>query len=316
MNNVKQVVQWKPARVETKEGSAKPGYVGKFRTKVPQGTPGATRQVGSNPAGRSWDFWAQDVDSVAGQLRWIDVRTTDFGPTIVLFLESPKALHQITIPYDVNNIHVIMNHFLGLGKELDVAFLNVSYWVRKKTDFNKNVKLDKDGNPIWAKDISFRDVPVKWNFEGWKAFAEKNGLQWFKEVRKGKEEWNYEAELRFWLAQVVKVQRFLLGTEKCLPFCWNSVTATASDGTELTLSADEIATVNAIYEGIKPLYNFGFGRNQTSADDAILAPPAGYDPNNAQHAADPFNTADAVPFPTTDVTDYETTAQPGDDLPF
>jgi len=114
----------------------------------------------------------------------------------------------------------------------------------------------------------------------------------------------------------VKVQRFLLTTEKCLPFCWNSVTASASDGTELTLTADEIATVAAIYEGVKPLYHFGFGRNEVSADDAILTPPAGYDPNNAQHAANPFDTSGGVPFPTTDLTDHETAAQPDDEMPF
>lgn len=45
-------------------------------------------------------------------------------------------------------------------------------------------------------------------------------------------------------------------------------------------------------------------------------PPAGYDANNAQHSADPFNTADAVPFPERDLTDYETTAKPEDPLPF
>jgi len=312
----KQVIQWKPTRAEIKDKSGKISYVGKFRTKVQEGTPGAVRQFGSNAAGKSWDYWAQDVDSVAGQCRWIDVRSSDFGPMIVLFIESQKALHQITVPYDVNNIHTIMNHFLGLGKELEVAYLNISYWVRKKLDAQKNPKLDKDGNVLWARDLSFRDVPVKWDFEAWKAFAKKQSLQWFQETRAGKKVWNFEAELNFWLAQVVKVQRFLLTTEKCLPFRWNSVTASAADGTELTLTADEIATVAAIYEGVKPLYHFGFGRNEVSADDAILTPPAGYDPNNAQHAANPFDTSGGVPFPTTNPTDYETAAQPDDEMPF
>lgn len=316
MNTVKQVVQWKPARVETKDKSGKVAYVGKFRTKVPQGTPGATRQHGSNAAGKSWDYWAQDVDSIAGQLRWIDIRTSDYGPTIALFLESQKALHQISIQYDVNNIHVIMNHILGLGKEVEVAYLNVSYWVRKKTDANKNPKLDKEGNPIWAKDISFRDVPVKWDFEAWKEFSEKNGLQWFQEKRGLDKVWNFEAELNFWMKQVVKVQRFLLSTEKCLPFCWNSVTASASDGTDLTLTSDEIATCNSIYEAVKPLYSFG-SRQQTTADDVVLAPPAGYDATNQANTANPFDTSGEA-FPTTDLTDHEKGAEPGDDsdLPF
>ena len=312
----KQVIQWKPARVEIKDKSGNPAYIGKFRTKVPQGTPGATHQQGRNAAGKSWDFWAQDVDSISGQLRWIDVRSTDYGPSIALFVESPKALHQISIPYDVNNIHVIMNHFLGLGKELEVAYLNISYWVRKKLNFDKIPKLDKDGNVIWAKDISFRDVPVKWDFEAWKAFSEEHGLNWFQEMRAGKKVWNYEAELQFWQKQVVRLQRFLLTTEKCLPFCWNSITASASDGTEMTLTDNEIASVNAIYEGIKPLYNFNFGNERTNADDAILAPPVGYYAKNTEHAANPFDTV-GITFPAAEPTNYENNApDPGEDLPF
>ena len=45
-------------------------------------------------------------------------------------------------------------------------------------------------------------------------------------------------------------------------------------------------------------------------------PPAGYDPNNAAHAANPFDTSGGVPFPTTDLTDHETAAQPDDEMPF
>lgn len=314
MTQVKQVVQWKPAKVEIKDKSGKVSYVGKFRTKVQEGTPGAIRHTGSNPAGRSWDYFGQDVDSIAGQCRWIDVRTTDFGPTISIFLESPKALHQITVPYDVNNIHTILNHFLGLGKELEVAYLNVSYWVRRKLDVNKNPKLDKDGNVLWARDLSFRDVPVKWDFEEWKDYAEKNNLQWFKETRAAKQVWNFEAELNFWLSQVVKVQRFFLSTEKCLPFCWNSVTASASDGTALTLTTDEIASISAIYDGIRPLYDFKFGRNDVNADNVELVPSADYVPNAPAPQPERIRQPDG--FPTVDVNSYEDNRPDTDPLPF
>ena len=100
-----------------------------------------------------------------------------------------------------------------------------------------------------------------------------------------------------------------LGTEKWLPFCWNSVPASASDGTLHTLTEGEIATVNAIYEGIKPLYKFPFAGTSVNADDAVLAPPAGYDPFNTA-------TADNVPLPTADVTSYSEGDANGEDLPF
>lgn len=70
MNDVKRVVMWKPARAEKRKASGEivPGeFVGKFRTKVKEGTPNAIRQTGRNEAGVSWDYWAVDVDSIAGR---------------------------------------------------------------------------------------------------------------------------------------------------------------------------------------------------------------------------------------------------------
>ena len=314
MNNVKQVVMWEPKRAEKRkpDGSIIPGeYVGKFRTKVQQGTPGAIRHTGKNAAGKSWDYWGLDVDSINGAVRWIDVRTTDYGPKIVLFLETDKRLNQITMDYDVRNIHDVMNHLITLKKDLATAHINISYWVRKKTDKDKNVKVGNDGKPIWQKNLSFRDVPEAYNFEAWKKYSEENGLDWFQEERKGKKEWNFEAELNFWMSKVVAVQRFLLTTDTVLPFCWNSVTACENG----LLTADEIATINSIYEAVKPLYRFPFSRIETTSDDVELAPPAGYDATNAAHAANPFDTG-GDDFPKEEVgRDYEKTAQPGDVIP-
>lgn len=313
MENVKRVVMWKPARAEKRKPSGEivPGeFIGKFRAKVPEGTPGAVRQVGKNEAGISWDYWAQEVDSIAGAVRWIDVRTSDYGPTIALFLESPKALHQITVPYDVRNIHAIMNHLCGLGKELEVAFVNVSYWVRKATDVNGRLKLDKKDNPIWQKDLTFRDVPKKFSTDEWKKFSAENDLDWFQENRAGKTVWNFEKELAFWLSKVVAVQRFLLGTEKCLPFCWNSITACESPSPGGNLTREEIATCNSIYEAIRPLYRFPFSREESSADDVEFAPVAGYVSQPAAHAQ-PVDD-----FPVKDLTDYEDSQPDLDTLPF
>lgn len=316
MNNVKQVVLWEPKRAEKRkpDGSIIPGeYVGKFRTKVQQGTPGAIRHTGENAAGKSWDYWGLDVDSINGAVRWIDVRTTDYGPKIVLFLETDKRLNQITVDYDVRNIHDVMNHLITLKKDLATAHINISYWVRKKTDKDKNVKVGNDGKPIWQKNLSFRDVPEAYNFEAWKKYSEENGLDWFQEERKGKKEWNFEAELNFWMSKVVAVQRFLLTTETVLPFCWNSVTACETGALK-----DELPHLNNVYESIKPIYQFPFRGVWTNSENVELAPPAGYDATNTAHAANPFNTAtaDVVPFPEKDLNDYATTAEPGDVIPF
>ena len=270
MQTVKPVFIYKPVRAEKRRADGSiilDEYVGKFRTKVQPNTPGAFRHTGENAAGIKWDFWGYDIDSINGQLRWIDCRTGDYGSTIELFLETPKSLRQLTIPFDVMNLHDIMNHLCGLGKEVEVAMLNVSYWVRPKTDKDGNVKLDDKKKPIWRKSITFRDITPQFSFDEWREFAAQHGLEWVQEKKIGKTEWNFQAELAYWLGRVVKMQRFLLSTEKVLPFCWNSMTAMKSDGTELTLTEEEIASLNAIYEGVRPLYKFPFGRTETTADD-------------------------------------------------
>lgn len=329
MANVKQVIIWEPKRSEKRkaDGSVVPNeFVGKFRTRVQEGTPNAIRHTGRNDAGVEWDYWGVDVDSIAGKVRWIDIRDGgDYGLKIALFLESQKSLHQLTIPYDVRNLRRVMNHLCGLRKELEVAVVNVSYWVRKATDKNGNPKLDNMNRPIWAKDLSFRDVPEKFTFDEWKTFAAENGLDWFQETRGGKKVWNYESELKFWTGMVVKVQRFLLGTATVLPFCWNSVTASVSDGTEYTLTAEEIEELNAIYELIKPLYRFPFSRVETSADNVMLAPSADHtqaEPKANHTTRQPATMATSDDFPTQDLTSYpvgnakEVPVPDDDDLPF
>lgn len=308
MTEVKPVIQWKPKRAEKRNvsGEIVPGeFVGKFRTKVPANTPGAFHYSGENDAGVKWDFWGKDVDSIAGVVRWIDVQSSDYGSNIILSLESSKALHQIIAPYDVGNMKQIMNHLCGLGKELEVSVLNVSYWVRKKLDAQKRPKLDLKGNPIWAKDLSFRDIPEKWPFEEWKTFAAQSGLEWVKETWNGREQWNYTAEMNFWLSKLVGVQRFLLGTEKCLPFCWNSITACEKPSPGGNLTKEEIATASAIYEAVKPLYQFSFSRTDIGADSILDEQPA----PATQPKYDPFPTVEQG-------RDFEDSTPEFQDLPF
>ena len=267
--NLKPVFQYKPVKTEKlKGGKIVPGeFEGAFRTKVAPGTPGSKHHTGENAAGKKWDFHAVDVFGISGTLRWIDCRTSDYGSTIELFLETEKSLRQISIPFGVDNLHDVMNSLCGLKGEVHTAMLNVGYWVRMKVDFNKVVKLDKENKPLWKKTIQFRDVTPEFSFDEWKAFAAENGLEWVQTKKIGKTEWDFQAHLAYWMGRVVKLQRFLLTTESVLPFCWNSMTASASDGTVLTLTEGEIASLKAIYEGVKPLYKFPFGKAEATADD-------------------------------------------------
>lgn len=269
MTELKPVFQYKPVKTEKlKGGEPIPNeYEGVFRTKVSPNTKGAKRHAGENAAGKKWDFHAIDVHSVSGTLRWIDCRQSDYGATIELFIETGISLRQITIPFNVENLHDVMNALCGLKKEVHTAMLNISYWVRVKKDSTGAIKLDKENKPLWKKTIQFRDVPNEFSFEEWKLFAAENGLEWVQVKKIGKTEWDFQAHLAYWIGRLVKLQRFLLTTDHVLPFCWNSITASKSDGTALTLTDDEIASLQAIYEGIKPLYKFPFSRNESTADD-------------------------------------------------
>lgn len=313
MQQAKQVVLWEPKRAPDLDKTGKPTkkeFVGKFRTKVQQGTPNAVRHTGENAAGKKWDFWGLDVDNVNGVVRWIDVRTTDFGPKIVFFLETDKRLNQVTCDYNVNNLHDIMNAFLGLGKDLATAHINVSYWVRKKTNKDGNVKTDKDGKPLWAQNLTFRDVPNRFTFDEWKKYSEENGLSWVQEEKNFKKTWNMDAECGFWMGKMVAVQHFLLKTEKCLPFTWNSVTACENGALK-----DVLPQIQSIYDSVKPLYLFPFSGSRTTSDEVELAPPADYDANTPAHASNPFDTG-AVNFPTQDEVQFLTDAAEYDALPF
>lgn len=317
MTDTKPVRMWEPKRAEKRNQSGVPidgEFVGKFRMKVPEGTKGAIHYTGSNDAGREWDFWGLEVDSVNGVVRWIDVRTTDYDPVIVLFLESPKALNQITVKCDVGSLHTTMNHLCGLGKDIETANVNISYWVRKKTNADKTLKLNAQGEVIWAKDLYFNDVPQEFTFDEWRDFAQQNGLEWFQENRRGKKEWNNEAEFEYWMKRVVSLQRFLLKTPGVLPFCWNSMTACEGVQKWGNLTKEEIEQATEIYERVRGNYKFPFSRTNVSADDIDIEPDPEFVSAVVSAVKDtmgyptaPANTrtasnAESVPLPTEDVT--------------
>ncbi len=298
MQKTKQVIIWKPRRAEKLNPQGRPiegEFVGKFATRVPENTPGAIHVKGRNDAGKEWDFWELHVDSIAGNLRWIDKRDGgDYGTTLELFLESNKYLHQISFKYDGFVLKDILNHICGLQKDIATHYINISYWVRKAMK-NDIVQTDKDGRPVWRKSPSFRDITPLFGYDEWMTYATQNDLLGFHRTNaKGKKEWIDDAAIQFWDGKLVAVQRILLKTETCLPFCYNSFTAceapNPSGGGNLT--AEEIATAKSIYEAVKPLYIFPFSRQDSNADDilgAVKNAPSsgGYDPGNP-NSPDPF----------------------------
>jgi hypothetical protein len=297
MQQQKQVVLWKPKRAEklSPQGKPMPGeYVGKFATRVPEGTPGAFHNVGSNDAGKAWDFWETHVDSVAGNLRWIDKRDGgEYGTTLEVFLESNQFLHQISFKYDGFVLKDVLNHVCGLQNDIATHYISLSYWVRK-AEKDGVVQTDKDGKPVWRKSASFRDMNPLFSYEQWMTFAKDNDLMGFhRRKANGTKEWVDDASIKFWDEKLVTAQRLLLKTDTCLPFCYNSFTAceapNPSGGGNLT--AAEIAQCKSIYEAVRPLYRFPFTRTETNADDALAqiasAPATGYEPGNP-NTPDPF----------------------------
>lgn len=285
---MKRVIYWEPKRSEkiTPSGTIlKDEFVGKFRTKVPPSTPGAIRHHGTLANGREYDYCGIDADAISGKLRWIDKQDNkEYGTSIILFLESEKYLHRLSVNYDAYNLKDVMNHLCGLGKDVANYVINISYWVRKAKDLNGNYKVNADGKPVWNKSLSFRDISPQFKLDAWKDFVQKNGLEWT-QVKKanGAKEWNSDAEFKYWDGRMVELQRFLLKSGTALPFNYNSMICceapNPSGGGNLT--KEEIELCNTIFEKVREDYKFPFSRNEVIADDAFDMPreiPTSYIP--------------------------------------
>ncbi len=330
MEQKKPVILWTPKRTEkrTAAGAVIPDdYVGKFATKVSEGTPGAIRNKGQNEAGLSWDFWEKHVDSINGKLRWIDKQGggNKYGAKVVMYLESDKYLHQISIPYDKGfDLARIMNHLSGLKKDVATWNININYYVRKKTDWaTKKVVTDKSGKPIWQKSIGFVDIKPEFDRDQWVAFADQHGLTSFHQTKpNGDNVWNNDAELKYWDTRLCRLQRYLLTTPDVLPFTYNSMICcealNPSGGENLTTA--EIAKAREIYEQVKGRYRFPYSRQETNADDAFEdmgERNAGIDFSKRTDKGGDANFPDAPP--SDDFFDYLTAPPNNDgleDLPF
>lgn len=328
----KKVIQWqtKVSPKRTTDGMAIPDeFVGKFRTRVSPQTPGAIHYVGSNPAGKTWDYHAKEVGTISGHIRWIDKVLPSFtGATaeIILVFESEKAIHKVSVDYDPTHIRDIVNSLMGLGKEIDTHFANMSYWVRKKLDSNKRPVIMDNGNPRWLRNIQIADVTPHYTYEQWMDFAQKNGLEWVQHTdARGKKTWDSSNELKYWDSMLLRIQKHLLKTPTVLPFTYNSLIAceapNPSGGGNLT--KEEIEHCREIWQQKKALMEFPGSRDESNADDILdgYAPAAPAVAPAADTHEDPYSepvrttSPAADPFPTMDTRDYSP-PPPTDDLPF
>lgn len=317
---MKPVIFWDAKRVPQRDKSGNPiagKYAGAFGTKVAEGTPGAYRYQGENAAGIKWDFWQKEVTAVRGCLRWIDKQGTDYGTRLLLFIETDKALHRISQPYDIGNLQQAVNCLCGLGRDITDHFLNIDFWVREATDANGNIKTNDQGKPIWQSTLMFRDITPAIPFKEMREFAEKNGLDWIEgRNAQGKKTFDQSAAYKYWDSRLVGIQRFLLNTPTALPFIYNSMTATEianpSGGGNLTDA--EIELCKEIYQHVKGNYKFPFQREDVDADSILdeYAPPA-------QSPKDPgaeYQEAETANFPFDEPPIQAAQPAEVDDLPF
>lgn len=265
---MKKVILWEPKRSENPKSPNE--YIGKFRTKVSVDTPGVKLYEGTLATGKKYSYYAKEVDTVSGVLRWIDKRNNgEFGTNIILFLESENYLHQISIRYDPYNLKDVVNNLCGLGKSISTQLINLSYWVRRAKNETGNYKVNEKGESVWNKSISFRDISPQFDFASWKDFAQKNALEWNQITKSnGAKEWNSDAEYKYWDSRILNIQRYLLAEGTALPFMYNSMIGceapNPSGGGNLT--ANEIELCDNIYTRIRDEFKFPFASQKVNAD--------------------------------------------------
>ena len=285
---MKQVIFWDAKKVPLRDKSGKevPGeHQGVFSTKVDATTPGAIHYQGSNgqtgSARIEWDYHAIEATVIRGYLKWVDKVLPTFDNAkaqIVLFIESEKALHKISLKYDANNLRDVMNPICGLGAGVATTFLNIQYAAWKAKNQKGDYKLTAKNEIRWTQQLQFMDCTPQFSYDEWRDFSQTNGLSW--DQRKnadGSTQWVSDAELKYWDARLVKVQQFLLKESVALPFTYGSLVAceatNPSGGGNLTTA--EIAECARIYERIKSEYKMPFGRREeVDADNVFDVSPA------------------------------------------
>lgn len=297
--------------------------VGKFRTRVNSDVSGAINFKGENNAGITWDYWALLRDTVSGKVKWIDKVSDEYkGASIVLYLESEKFLHKVSLRYDATPCRDILNRLLGLGDNILTQDLTLSYWVRNKVDDNKNIVRNDKGQPILLDNIIIKDV--KGLYTDWKKFSAENGLEWKQSTdAKGKKSYDMSAELKFWDEKIAELQLLLLRSKTALPFSYNSYICSEipnpSGAANLPAKALEYAKTR--YEEIKGDYVMPFFKKEQDADDIDLESKG----DNVGAYATPVTEKEVYTQPVQTVTNTPTSTPPVafetvpdlvDDLPF
>jgi hypothetical protein len=316
----KQVAYWEPKRVPVlKNGTFDGEYCGRFMTRVEPGFPGAVNYRGERD-GRKWDFWGVHAGSVSGRLVWVDKRSSDFGTKFIVALEG-KRLHILSLDYDIVDIRNVLNCVLAKKDELNEFVFKLEYWVRYKTDIKGKAQVNDQGKPLYAYNIRVRDKDgnnVEKYFIDWKGESQTRGLDWVQRVdASGKKFLDQSAEMGFWDARILGVQRQLMKLGLAVPLTYNSMIAcnapNPSGGGNLT--EEEIQYSKDLFERIKGRYLFP-RKNQSSDADEVFDSPKGPAPSPIDQVhSDPIQGNSA--FPQEDPFANMDSAQPViDDLPF
>jgi hypothetical protein len=316
----KRVIYWEVTSYKQNPDSP---AIGKLKTKVSPTTNGAIRFVGKNDAGKSWDYYGKVVDSVVGRLVWIDKVVDKFnGARILMVLESEKYLSKIHVPYSSQNQRDIINRLLGLGKALSSTNITMTYWVRPKKDKSGTLVLNDKNQQIMLKNILLKDIEPKFSFEGWKEYAEKNGLDWVQSKdAKGRVTWDDSAESKFWDGQIAAIQKFLINEDVAVPFSFNSFICgdipNPSGGPNL--SKDLIDKANEMYQSRKN--NYEMSNATQSSDDLDFSetntPSTFSAPANVMESDDIFSSPNpAVATTKAAPKDFASLVADDDDLPF
>ena len=268
----KTAIMWEPKMVS--EGNK---FIGKFSTRVDAGTPGAQNIKGTSLDGKkSWDYHAFLVDSVHGNVVWLDKTATPFGTNLNLWLETDKGLHQIRFKYAANfNFITVPNYVCGMGKEILTGTLNVSYFVREKyTTINGKKVPEKDasGNVRWNASPYFRDSSPKFEYEAWKDYAQRNGLMVVQKTNgAGQVTYDDTAAMGYWDGKIAEVQAYLLKNDAAVPNFLNSMICGSMKNPSgaKNLSPELQQKAQEIYDGNREKYAFSWQKPHSTADDAI-----------------------------------------------
>jgi len=274
MDYPKRAIVWTPKRSpKLKNGTPIPEeWIGKFRTRVSDDTPGAIHYAGLRSNGEAYSNYGLNVDTIKGSIRWIDKRQNDYGTKLVVLIENEKYLHQIEIDYDILDLRGIVNRLSGLKEKMADTVLNFSHWVRKAKNADGSFKTNDEGKVKWAYSVMIADCPQL--FDNWREVSVEKGLDWISgRNAKGEKTINMDAEFQFWDSMILRIQRFLLAnhSDKVLPFTWNSLIAceaqNPSGGGNLT--AEEIERAKYIYDARKSDFLFSYGAKREDADDVF-----------------------------------------------